>query len=78
MRFVRKAEYLDRSGFCKTEFHQAQKKGRISAPDAYIGPRTPVWLETTVERDLKKILNAPKPIETRPLRRRRRSSNNPA
>ncbi len=32
MRFVRKREYLERSGYCNTEFHEAQKTGRISRP----------------------------------------------
>ena len=68
-RFIRKREYQALLGYCDTEFWAAQKDGRISPPDAYLGPRTPVWLETTVERDQQRLLASPQPIETRPSRR---------
>jgi hypothetical protein len=71
-RFIRKREYQQLLGFCETEFWAAQQDGRISRPDAYLGPRTPVWLETTVEADQQRLLAAPRPIETRPSRQRKR------
>jgi|SoiMethySBSTD1v2_1073268.scaffolds.fasta_scaffold566321_2 hypothetical protein len=70
LKFVRKAAYLERSGFSNTEFHEAQKQGRVSPPDGYLGPRSPIWTEETVQKDLRGILTEPKPVETRPKRRR--------
>jgi len=67
-RFIRKREYQALLGFCETEFWAAQNDGRISRPDAYLGPRTPVWLETTVENDQQRLLASGRPIETRPSR----------
>jgi hypothetical protein len=69
--FVRKHAFMALLGVGNTKFHEEQNAGRISPPDTWLGPRTPVWLETTVKADMARMLDAPKPIETRPLRRRR-------
>jgi hypothetical protein len=73
MGFLRKARVMARFDMRHTKFHEELNAGRISQPDAWLGPRSPVWLETTVEKDIKRYLAAPRPIETRPLRRRRSS-----
>jgi hypothetical protein len=70
-KFLRKRAVQDLFGFSNTEWDKAREDGRISAPDAWLGPRQPVWLETTVARDQERLLNRPKPIETRPTRRRK-------
>jgi hypothetical protein len=70
-KFWRKPALLDLYGICKSEFHAAQKDGRISRPDGWLGARSPFWTNSTVEKDQERLLAAPRPIETRPLRRRR-------
>jgi predicted DNA-binding transcriptional regulator AlpA len=72
-RFIRKREFQTLLGFGETEFWAAQNDGRISRPDAYLGPRSPVWLETTVEKDQQRLLAAPRPTETRPSRARKQA-----
>jgi predicted DNA-binding transcriptional regulator AlpA len=79
MQFVRKNTFKDRLGIRNSKFHEELKAGRIPPADAWLGSRSPVWLEETVEQTLKQYLAAPKPAETRPLRRRRRlSDTNPS
>jgi hypothetical protein len=77
-KFFRRRALRELYGFCDTEFWQAQKEGRISPPDAYLGPRTPVWLESTVEKDQERLLAEPRPIETRPNRLRGANTTPPA
>ena len=69
--FIRKSAYMALlGGISKSEFHEKQKEGLISQPDGWLGPRSPIWKETTAQADMERILAVPKPIETRPKRRR--------
>jgi predicted DNA-binding transcriptional regulator AlpA len=74
MRFVRTAGFESRLAMGHSKFHEERNAGRIPEPDAWLGPRSPVWLEETVEQTIKAYLAAPRPIETRPLRRRRKEA----
>jgi hypothetical protein len=69
-KFWREQPYISLLGIGKTKFHEGIKAGLISEPDGYLGPRSPFWTNDTVERDQARILAQPKPIETRPKRRR--------
>jgi predicted DNA-binding transcriptional regulator AlpA len=77
-KFLRRPAVRGVFGYGNTEFWQAQKEGRISPPDAWLGPRTPVWLESTVEKDQERLLAAPRPVETRPSRRRKTNNTGAA
>jgi predicted DNA-binding transcriptional regulator AlpA len=48
LKFLRKKEVRAQSGLGKTEFDDAVADGRFPPPDAYLGPRSPVWTEDTV------------------------------
>jgi hypothetical protein len=74
MKFNRSDTFRERLDIGRTKFYEELKAGRIPPADAWLGPRSPVWTEATVEQTIKKYLAAPKPIETRPLRRRRSSN----
>jgi hypothetical protein len=71
-RFARKPEFKARLALGNTKFHNELNAGRIPPPDAWLGPRSPVWTEETVEATIKSYLSTSKskPIETRPLRRK--------
>jgi len=48
MAFLRKHVVMERSGFhSSSSFHDAINDGRFPPPDAYLGPKTPVWRDTT-------------------------------
>jgi hypothetical protein len=49
-KFFRKAAARELSGFGYTEFHEAVRDGRFPKPDAYLGPRTPIWTEGTLAK----------------------------
>jgi predicted DNA-binding transcriptional regulator AlpA len=68
-KFWRRHAYRDLLGIGDSEFYERLKDGRISPPDAYLGPRMPIWTDETVAADQARILAAPRPVETRPLRR---------
>ncbi|MET3838750.1 AlpA family phage regulatory protein [Bradyrhizobium sp. OAE829] len=36
------------SGYGLSEFYEAIKDGRFPKPDAYLGPRSPVWTDETL------------------------------
>jgi hypothetical protein len=76
-KFWRKRSYRDLLGLCNSEFHEKQKQGLISPPDGWLGARSPFWTDETVEKDQKRLLAAPRPVETRPLRRRRKEADAP-
>jgi hypothetical protein len=68
--FLRKKVLQERWGLSASEFERARADGRISAPDAWLGPRQPVWLEETAARDQERLIARGRPLETRPTRRR--------
>jgi predicted DNA-binding transcriptional regulator AlpA len=48
MAFLRKQAVMAWSGFnSASSLYDAIKGGRFPPPDAYLGPKTPVWLDTT-------------------------------
>ena len=49
-KFYRKEAAREISGFGYTEFHLAMKDGRFPPPDAYLGPRSPVWTDQTLAK----------------------------
>jgi predicted DNA-binding transcriptional regulator AlpA len=69
--FVRKPEVIEFSGFGYTQFHEELKNNNFPAPDAYLGPRSPVWTENTLREWQRQKLAEPKqpPVQT-PRRRR--------
>jgi predicted DNA-binding transcriptional regulator AlpA len=70
-RFIRKAEAIDFSGLGYTTFHEELKAGRFPPPDSYLGPRSPVWTDSTLREWQRQKLAEPKqpPVQT-PRRRR--------
>ena len=71
MQFNRTDTFRERLDVGETKFHEERTAGRIPPPDAWLGPRSPVWTDETVEKTMRAYMAAPRPIETRPLRRRR-------
>jgi predicted DNA-binding transcriptional regulator AlpA len=69
--FHRKPVAIQVSGYGYTQFHEELKKGGFPLPDAYLGPRSPVWRESTLREWQRQKLAQPKqpPIQT-PRRRR--------
>jgi predicted DNA-binding transcriptional regulator AlpA len=74
-KFYRKVAARDISGLGYTEFHAAMKDGRFPPPDAYIGPRSPVWTEATLRAWQQERLAAPKAPPATPRRRRRKAED---
>jgi predicted DNA-binding transcriptional regulator AlpA len=70
-RFIRKAAAREMSGYGDSEFDEAVRDGRFPQPDGYLGPRSPFWTEQTIIRWQTQKIGTPKPIETRPSRRRK-------
>ena len=54
--FVRKSEFKARLRLGNSKFHTEMNAGRIPAPDTWLGPRSPVWTEATVEATIKNYL----------------------
>jgi predicted DNA-binding transcriptional regulator AlpA len=55
----------------KTGFYKAINTGEFPPPDTFIGPRTPVWLDSTLRSWQQKKLAEPKPAPIQTPRRRR-------
>jgi predicted DNA-binding transcriptional regulator AlpA len=72
-RFIRKPEVISLSGLGYTQFHEELKAGRFPPPDAWLGPRSPVWKDETIGNWQQGLLAKPKqePMQT-PRRRRAR------
>ena len=49
------------SGYGESEFHEKIRTGEFPPPDAYLGPRSPVWLRSTLRRWQAELLARPKP-----------------
>jgi predicted DNA-binding transcriptional regulator AlpA len=64
-RFYRKAEAIKLTGLRHTAFHELIRGGRFPPPDCYLGPRTPVWLESTLREWQREKLTEPKPVRIR-------------
>jgi predicted DNA-binding transcriptional regulator AlpA len=60
--FCRKSEALAFSRLRQTEFHEQLRDGRFPEPDAYLGPRMPVWLQSTLQRWQTAVLAKSKPV----------------
>jgi predicted DNA-binding transcriptional regulator AlpA len=58
--FLRKREVLKITGLGYTAFHVELNAGRFPAADARLGPRSPVWLESTVRGWLQEKVAASK------------------
>jgi hypothetical protein len=58
--FYRKSEALAFSRLRLTEFHEQLRDGRFPEPDAYLGPRSPVWLRSTLRKWQERLLAQPK------------------
>jgi predicted DNA-binding transcriptional regulator AlpA len=58
--FVRKADVLKFTRLGMSEFHERIRLGTFPKPDAYLGPRSPVWLESTLQRWQEEIIAQPK------------------
>ncbi|MPZ58743.1 MAG: hypothetical protein GEU91_20080 [Rhizobiales bacterium] len=70
--FLRKADFKRLIGNpCDTVFYQMINDGRLPKPDGYLGKRMPFWKSSTAARAQAVILAQPRPVETRPTRRRR-------
>ena len=69
--FVRKPETIKASGYGYTQFHEALKSKDFPPPDTYLGPRSPVWKQSTISEWQRQKLAEPKqpPVQT-PRRRR--------
>lgn len=70
-RFVRQAEFkrlLGNPG--KTEWYEMRGDGRVPPPDGWLSERVPFWTAGTVARTQAMLLARPRPVETRPNRRR--------
>jgi predicted DNA-binding transcriptional regulator AlpA len=67
-RFVRKREAIDFSGLGYTQFHAALNDGSFPAPDGRLGPRTPVWLQSTLLRWQERMLAKPQKAAPTPRR----------
>jgi len=63
--FVRKDEALEFSGYGLSEFHEQIRDGRFPEPDAYLGPRSPVWRRSTLKRWQDSLVAQPKPIRVK-------------
>lgn len=74
MRFVRKTEVMKLSGFEPWMLWRSIKAGEFPPPDAYIGPRSPVWKDETIWAWQQARLAAPKQPAEAPRRRRRRET----
>jgi predicted DNA-binding transcriptional regulator AlpA len=46
------------SGYGLSEFYEAIKDGRFPRPDAYLGPRSPVWMDETLANWQRDQINA--------------------
>jgi predicted DNA-binding transcriptional regulator AlpA len=70
-RFIRKPEVIALSGLSYTTFHTELQAGRFPKPDAYLGPRSPVWLETTIVEWQRAKLEEPAQPKMQTPRRKR-------
>lgn len=70
-RLNRKPGFKARLAMGNTKFHDEMNAGRIPPPDGWLGPRSPVWTDETVEKTIQAYLAQPKPVETHPAARRR-------
>jgi predicted DNA-binding transcriptional regulator AlpA len=72
--FHRKPAVIKISGYGYDEFHKAINEGRFPKPDAYLGPRSPIWTDETLANWQQATLAAGKPLaaerEARPAYRR--------
>jgi hypothetical protein len=47
----------------KIKFWQMLRDGEVPPPDGYLGPRLPVWKQSTAIRTQEQILARPRPVE---------------
>jgi predicted DNA-binding transcriptional regulator AlpA len=57
--FVRKPDVMKFARLGSSEFHLQIRNGSFPKPDAYLGPRSPVWLESTLKRWQAEIVARP-------------------
>jgi predicted DNA-binding transcriptional regulator AlpA len=57
--FVRKPDVMKFTRLGSSEFHERIRLGTFPKPDAYLGPRSPVWLESTLKRWQAEVIAQP-------------------
>jgi predicted DNA-binding transcriptional regulator AlpA len=63
--FYRKPAVQRCSGLGDSEFYEAIKEGRFPPPDAYLGPRSPVWTDETLANWQRQLISAHKNKSTK-------------
>jgi predicted DNA-binding transcriptional regulator AlpA len=59
--FNRTDDVLKVFRFGKSELYERIRDGRFPKPDAYLGPRMPCWLTSTLKREQAKLIAQPQP-----------------
>jgi predicted DNA-binding transcriptional regulator AlpA len=59
--FHRKPAVKKLSGYGRSELYEAIKAGRFPKPDAYLGPRSPIWTDKTLAKWQQTVLDKREP-----------------